>query len=177
MDFADRLTARLEELIRARMGRQPRLEPQLQPQKHGPVPYYTPEVIDHFTNPRHQGEMSPEEASGFALIGDPGCGDQMRMWIRVEDDRIVDIRFRTTGCAGSVATSSMVTELACGRTITEALTLTDDDVIAALGGTPGYKRHCSLLGTAALHAAIADYLARSESGAPAGEAPEPEPPV
>jgi nitrogen fixation NifU-like protein len=187
MNWKDRLAGRVEELlrqrIRARQARQAAatagtdpMSGQMQPPRpmSGPVLYYTETLIDHFANPRHVGEMAPDEADGYAVIGDPSCGDQMKLWIRVQDGRIADIRFRSFGCPGAIATSSMATELACGRTVEEALALTDDDVIAALGGIPENKRHCSLLGINALHAAIRDYLAKAAANAlAAGErAPE-----
>ena len=113
--------------------------------------------------------MAPDEADGYALIGDPSCGDQMKLWIQVHGERIRAIRFRSFGCPGAIATSSMATELALGRTLEEALALTDDDVIEALGGIPESKRHCSLLGINALHAAIVDHMERAsaESAEPA----------
>jgi nitrogen fixation NifU-like protein len=132
----------------------------------GPVLYYTETVIDHFSNPRNIGEIREEEADGFALSGDPSCGDQMKLWIRVEEDRIAEIKFKSFGCPGAIATSSMVTQLARGRTLRAALALTDDDVIEALGGIPENKKHCSLLGINALHTAIADYLQRSRTDRP-----------
>ena len=133
------------------------------PETLGPVLYYTETVIDHFNNPRNIGEMDEEEADGYALSGDPLCGDQMKLWIKVEENRIADIKFKSFGCPGAIATSSMVTHLACGRALEQAMALTDDDVIEALGGIPENKKHCSLLGINALHAAIADYLQRSKA--------------
>jgi len=123
----------------------------------GPVLFYNEIVIDHFTNPRNVGEMAEDEADGFALIGDPACGDQMKLWIKVESGRIADIKFKSFGCPGAIATSSMATVLAQGKTIEEAQQLTDDDVIKALGGIPERKKHCSLMGVGALLAAINDY--------------------
>ena len=133
------------------------------PQMQGPVLYYNEIVIDHFTHPRNVGEMSREEADGFALIGDPLCGDQMKLWIRVDGGKIADIKFRSFGCPGAIATSSMATELAHGKKLREAMELTDDDVVTALGGIPENKKHCSLLGINALHAAIADFVQRAIS--------------
>jgi nitrogen fixation NifU-like protein len=95
----------------------------------------------------------------------------MKLWIRVEEGRIADIKFKSFGCPGAIATSSMVTQLARGSSLEEAMALTDDDVIEALGGIPENKKHCSLLGINALHAAIADYGRRAEAG-PAGKATE-----
>ena len=125
-----------------------------------PVLFYNDIVIEHFTNPHNVGELSPDEADGFALVGDPACGDQMKLWIKVEADIITDIRFKSFGCPGAIATSSMATTLASGKTLEDAAELTDDDVIKALGGIPENKRHCSLLGISALQKAINDCLLR-----------------
>jgi nitrogen fixation NifU-like protein len=138
------------------------------PKTLGPVLYYTDTVIDHFSNPRNIGEMAADEADGYALSGDPLCGDQMKLWISVEAGRVADIKFKSFGCPGAIATSSMVTQLARGRTLQEAAALTDDDVIEALGGIPENKKHCSLLGINALHTAIADYRRRSEAACTRG---------
>jgi nitrogen fixation NifU-like protein len=119
--------------------------------------YYNETVMEHFTNPRNIGEMTEDEADGFALLGDPACGDQLRLWIKVQDNRIVDIKFKCFGCPGAIATSSMLTVLAKGKTIEQAKKLTDNDVIIALGGIPEVKEHCSLMGVGALHLAIKDY--------------------
>ena len=161
MDWKERLTNELEEMLEKDMKNEARPAPP--PEMSGPVLYYTEAVIDHFNNPRNIGEMDEEEADGYALSGDPLCGDQMKLWIRVEENRIADIKFKSFGCPGAIATSSMVTHLARGRALEEAMALTDDDVIEALGGIPENKKHCSLLALNALHAAIADYLQRSEA--------------
>jgi nitrogen fixation NifU-like protein len=130
----------------------------------GPVLFYNELLIDHFTNPRNVGEI--EEADGYALIGDPACGDQMKLWITVAEGRIAAIKFKSFGCPGAIATSSMATVLAMGKTIEEALQLTDDDVINALGGIPEHKKHCSLMGVNALQEALRDYkLKRGEKDA------------
>lgn len=154
MDWVKKLT----EFFNRR--RKEKIPEEASPPPSGPVLYYTETLIDHFTNPRNVGEMDDDEADGFALVGDPGCGDQMKLWIKVEDGKIADIRFKSFGCPGAIATSSMATELARGKRLEEALDLTDDEVIAALGGIPENKKHCSLLGINALHAAIADYARR-----------------
>jgi nitrogen fixation NifU-like protein len=120
-----------------------------------PLLFYNEVVIDHFTNPRNVGEI--EGADGYALIGDPSCGDQMKLWIKVEQGRIIDIKFKSFGCPGAIATSSMCTLMAMGKTIEEAKQLTDDDIIAALEGIPAHKEHCSLMGVNALQEAIRDY--------------------
>lgn len=122
----------------------------------GPVLYYNEIVIDHFTNPRNVGELSEDDTDGFGLVGDPLCGDQMKLWIAVRAGRIARIAFKSFGCPGAIATSSMLTVLAEGRTIEEAGDITDDDVVEALGGIPERKRHCSLLGVRALRLALAD---------------------
>ncbi len=119
--------------------------------------YYNETVMEHFTNPRNIGEMTEDEADGFALLGDPSCGDQLRLWIKVQDNKIVDIKFKCFGCPGAIATSSMLTVLAKGKTIEQAKKLTDNDVTIALGGIPEVKKHCSLMGVGALHHAISDY--------------------
>ena len=123
----------------------------------GPVLFYNEVVLDHVRNPRNVGELSREESTGFAEIGDPSCGDVMRLWIKVDSGKIVDIKFKTFGCPGAISTSSMLTVLAKGRRIDEAKKLTDDDVVLALEGIPERKKHCSLLGVTALHQAIQDY--------------------
>lgn len=133
--------------------------PEPEPEEHqGPLLFYNDTVIDHFTNPRNVGEMN--DADGYALVGDPSCGDQMKLWIKVENSIITDIKFKSFGCPGAIATSSMATTLAMGRSLEDAKKLTDDDVIHALGGIPENKAHCSLMGVGALIAAIQDYESR-----------------
>lgn len=161
MDFTSKLTAKLEELIKKEARKKEPPEPQSQ--MSGPRLFYTEEVIDHFTNPRNVGEMSREEADGYALIGDPSCGDQMKLWIKVEEGRIADIKFKSYGCPGAIATSSMATHLAHGKSLKEALDLNDDVVVEALGGIPENKKHCSLLGINALHAAVENFRQKSEA--------------
>jgi nitrogen fixation protein NifU and related proteins len=119
---------------------------------------YNDTVIDHFTNPRNMGEI--ENPDGVAEVGDPASGDMMKLYLKIENDRIVDARFRTFGCAASIASSSITTELIMDRTIQEALNLTNQEVVDALGGLPPSKVHCSLLAEDALRAAIEDYRAR-----------------
>jgi nitrogen fixation NifU-like protein len=116
---------------------------------------YSKEVIDHYENPRNVGEI--ENPSGVGTVGNPACGDVMKLTIRVEDDRIVDARFKTFGCGAAIATSSMVTELVKGKTIEEALQISNQTVTKALGGLPKVKMHCSVLAEDALKAAILDY--------------------
>ena len=129
---------------------------------------YTEQVMDHFTNPRNMGEM--EDASGVGTVGNAKCGDIMRIYIKVENDVIVDVKFKTFGCGAAIATSSKATEMVKGKTIDEALKITNKAVMEALGGLPPVKVHCSVLAEEALHAAIQDYRDRMEKGlAPATE--------
>jgi nitrogen fixation NifU-like protein len=126
----------------------------------GPVLFYNEVVIDHFMHPRNVGELPEAETDGFGLVGDPSCGDQMKLWLAVRDDRIARIAFKSFGCPGAIATSSMLTALAEGKSIEDARRITDDDVVESLGGIPEKKRHCSLLGVRALQAAIEDWEKR-----------------
>jgi len=120
--------------------------------------WYSEKVMDHFMNPRNMGEI--EDADGVGLVGNPICGDMMKISIRVKDDRIEDIKFKTFGCGAAIATSSMVTELIKGKTIEEALKVTNKTVAEALGGLPPIKMHCSLLAEEGIKAAIEDYRQR-----------------
>lgn len=123
---------------------------------------YTEKVMDHFTNPRNVGEI--EEASGVGEVGNPTCGDIMRISIKVNDAGIIeDVKFKTFGCGAAVATSSMVTEMVKGKTIDEALQITNKQVAEELGGLPANKMHCSNLAADALHKAIADYKEKMEA--------------
>jgi nitrogen fixation NifU-like protein len=117
---------------------------------------YNELTLDHFQNPRNVGVV--ENGNGYGKIGEQGCGDICEITVRIENDIIEDIKFRVYGCAGAIATSSVVTEMAKGRNIDAALDLTDDDVVDYLGGLPEGKKHCSLLAIRALHQAIYDYL-------------------
>lgn len=130
----------------------------------GPILFYNEHVIDHFTNPHNVGELPEDDTDGYGLVGDPSCGDQMKLWISIRAGRIDKIAFKSYGCPGAIATSSMLTDLAKGKTIQEAKTITDDDVIDALGGIPERKKHCSLLGVLALQAAIADWERKISNG-------------
>ncbi len=121
---------------------------------------YSEKVLEHFRNPKNVGVI--EDADGIGTVGNPVCGDLMTMYIKVEDDRIVDIKFQTFGCGAAIATSSMATELAIGKTIEEALQITKQTVAEALGGLPPQKMHCSNLAADALKRAIADYLRKQE---------------
>ena len=123
---------------------------------------YSDKVMDHFANPRNVGEIA--DASGSGTVGNAKCGDIMKMDIQVEDNVIVDVKFKTFGCAAAVATSSMATEMVKGKTIEEALALTNKAVAEALDGLPPVKMHCSLLAEEAIHAAIEDYQKRNPQG-------------
>ncbi len=116
---------------------------------------YTDKVMDHFENPRNVGEIS--DANGIGQVGNPTCGDIMKIYLKVDNDVITDIKFKTFGCGAAIATSSMVTEMAKGKTIEEALRLSNQAVAEALDGLPPQKMHCSNLAADALHAAIENY--------------------
>jgi nitrogen fixation NifU-like protein len=116
---------------------------------------YNETLIDHFMNPRNAGEI--ENPDAMAIVGDPTCGDFVRVYLKVEDGRISAFKFLTQGCPGAISTSSIATELAIGKTLDEALKLTDNDVIKAAGGIPARKAHCSLLAIRGLHQAVLDY--------------------
>jgi len=120
---------------------------------------YTPKVIDHFVNPRNVGEI--EDASGVGNVGNAKCGDIMRVYLKIENDIIVDAKFKTFGCGAAVATSSMATEMVKGKTIQEALTITNNAVMEALDGLPPVKRHCSVLAEEALQSALWDYAQKN----------------
>lgn len=127
----------------------------------GPILFYNETVIEHFMHPRNVGEL--ENPDGEAVVGDPMCGDQMKVSIRVDNRIISDIKFKSFGCPGAISTSSMVTELAKGKSAVDALMITDDDVVLALGGIPEHKKHCSLLGVRALQQAIQNYLRKEKA--------------
>src|SRR5450759_648862 len=120
---------------------------------------YSDLVMDHFSNPRNVGEI--EDADGVGQIGNPVCGDVMRISIDVDDDRIADVKFKTFGCGAAVATSSMVTEMVKGKTLAEAAEISNKTVAEALGGLPPNKMNCSNLAADALHLAIQDYLVKA----------------
>jgi nitrogen fixation NifU-like protein len=130
---------------------------------------YSEKVMEHFQNPRNMGEI--EDADGVGDVGNPKCGDMMRLTIKVDptDHRIVDIKFKTFGCGAAIATSSMVTELVKGKTFEEALTISNKTVAEELGGLPPVKMHCSVLAEQGIAAAMIDYFKRHpEQTAPAG---------
>ena len=122
---------------------------------------YTQKVMEHFKNPRNMGEIS--DADGVGTVGNPVCGDLMTIYIKVKDDRLEDIKFKTFGCGSAIATSSMITELAKGKTLEEGLKITRGNVADELGGLPPVKMHCSNLAADALHAAIEDYYKREKA--------------
>lgn len=121
---------------------------------------YSKKVMDHFSNPRNVGEI--DEASGVGEVGNAKCGDIMKIFLKVENDIIEDVKFQTFGCGAAIATSSMVTEMVKGKTLDEALAVTNAAVAEALDGLPPVKMHCSNLAADALHAAIKDYIAKKK---------------
>lgn len=120
---------------------------------------YSEKVMDHFMNPRNVGEIP--DADGVGNVGNPVCGDIMRMYIKVKDGVITDAKFKTFGCGAAIATSSMATEMIKGKTIEEALDLSNKAVAEALGGLPSIKMHCSVLAEEAVESAIDDYLKKT----------------
>ena len=120
---------------------------------------YSEKVMDHFTNPRNVGEI--EDANAVGQVGNAKCGDIMKMYMKIENDIIVDVKFKTFGCGAAVATSSMATELVKGKSIDEALAITNKAVMEALDGLPPVKVHCSLLAEEAIHAALWDYAEKN----------------
>ncbi len=125
-----------------------------------PFPY-SDLVMDHFANPRNMGEM--DNPSGVGNVGNPVCGDMMRLYLKIEDDVIVDARFKTFGCGAAIASSSILTEMLKGKKIEDALKISNEAVAEALGGLPPTKIHCSVLAEDALKAALADFKKRSGS--------------
>ena len=122
---------------------------------------YSEKVMDHFSNPRNVGEI--EDPSGVGTVGNAKCGDIMRMYLDIDDNGIIqDAKFKTFGCGAAVATSSMATELVKGRTVTQALEVTNKAVMEALDGLPPAKVHCSLLAEEAIHAAMWDYAKKND---------------
>ena len=122
------------------------------------MPTYSEKVMDHFMNPRNVGEIP--DADGVGTVGNPVCGDMMAFYIKVDDERLADVKFKTFGCGAAIAVSSMVSEMAKGMTLEEAKKLTNRDVATELDGLPPNKMHCSNLGADALHKAIEDYESR-----------------
>ena len=121
---------------------------------------YSQIVIEHFQNPKNMGEMDDPDAVGEA--GNPVCGDMMEIYLKIEDEKIVDISFKTFGCAAAIATSSMITEMAKGKTLKEAYDISRDEVAEELGGLPDVKMHCSNLASDALKESIKNYIKENE---------------
>ena len=120
---------------------------------------YTETVMDHFTHPRNVGETP--DADGVGEVGNAKCGDIMKMYLKIKDDRIEDAKFETFGCGSAIASSSMATELIKGKTVDEALAVTNKQVVDALGGLPAYKLHCSVLAEESIKAAVKNYYDRN----------------
>ena len=125
------------------------------------MPVYSEKVMEHFMNPRNVGEI--ENADGIGEEGNPVCGDMMTFYIKVKDNHLDDIKFKTFGCGAAIAVSSMVSEMAMGKTLEEAMKITPLSVAEELGGLPKNKYHCSNLGAQALHKAIEDYQAKKKA--------------
>ena len=119
---------------------------------------YSKEVLEHFLRPKNAGRM--ENPSGMGMIGDPECGDSLQLFIRVEEERITDVKYLIRGCPAAMAVASALSELAKGKPVEDALFITDDDVVEVLGGLPEIKLHCSNLGASALQLALKDYYER-----------------
>ena len=130
---------------------------------------YSDKVMDHFMNPRNVGDMP--DASGVGTVGNPVCGDVMKMFLKIENDVIVDAKFKTFGCGAAVASSSMVTEMVKGKTIEEALKISNRAVAQALGGLPPIKMHCSVLAEEALRSALKDYYQKQGKPVPFEDKP------
>ena len=126
------------------------------------MPVYSEKVMDHFANPRNVGEI--ENPDGVGEVGNPVCGDMMSFYIKVKDNRLDDVKFKTFGCGAAIAVSSMVSEMAKGKTLEEAMKITPSLVAKKLDGLPKQKFHCSNLGAQALHKAIEDYRSKKKEG-------------
>ncbi|MDR2192741.1 MAG: Fe-S cluster assembly scaffold protein NifU [Endomicrobium sp.] len=119
------------------------------------MPFYSEKVMEHFANPRNVGEI--KDADGVGEVGNPVCGDMMTFYIKVKNNIVSDVKFKTFGCGAAIAVSSMVSEMAMGKTVEEVMKITNADVAKELGGLPPNKMHCSNLGADALHKAVKDY--------------------
>ncbi|MFP4027597.1 MAG: Fe-S cluster assembly scaffold protein NifU [Candidatus Brocadiia bacterium] len=128
---------------------------------------YTEKVMEHFMNPKNIGQL--EDADGVGEVGNPVCGDVMKIYIKVNEERIVDVKFQTFGCAAAIATSSIMTEMVKGKTIEEALTVSNEAVTEALGGLPAQKKHCSVLAEEALEAAVLNYRGEDKDTSESGD--------
>ena len=126
------------------------------------MPIYSEKVMEHFTNPRNVGEI--DDPDGVGEVGNPVCGDMMTFYIKVKDNRLEDVKFKTFGCGAAIAVSSMVSEMAKGKTLEEAMKITPKSVADELEGLPKNKFHCSNLGAQALNKAIKDYLSKKKGG-------------
>ena len=133
---------------------------------------YTDKVMDHFEHPRNVGVI--EDADGVGEVGNPVCGDIMKMYLKIEDDKIVDVKFKTFGCGSAIATSSMATELIMGKPLSEALQLTNKAVTEALDGLPAHKLHCSVLAEEAIKSAVRDYYDKNGIEYDPKDFPDPE---
>jgi nitrogen fixation NifU-like protein len=122
--------------------------------------FYSEKVMDHFSNPRNVGEI--KDASGVGEVGNPVCGDMMTFYVKIKDNKLEDVKFKTFGCGAAIAVSSMVSDMAKGKTVEEALKITNESVAKELGGLPPNKMHCSNLGAEALHKAINNYIDKSK---------------
>ncbi len=136
---------------------------------------YSEKVMEHFSNPRNVGVL--KDADGVGEVGNPVCGDMMSFYIKVEGDRLSDVKFQTFGCGAAIAVSSMVSEMAMGKTLDEAMQITNQDVADELGGLPGNKMHCSNLGADALHKAIEDFRQNRVKQAKKKAEPAPKPQI
>jgi len=123
---------------------------------------YSDKVIRHFKNPKNVGTI--EDASGVGEIGDPSCGDFLKVFIKVEKDVVIDVKYQIKGCPAAISCASVMTELAIGKDLDDAMMLTEDDIVTALDGLPEFKIHCSALGAAGLQKAIIDYFERYVHG-------------
>ena len=130
---------------------------------------YSEKVMDHFSHPRNVGDMP--DANGVGTVGNPICGDVMKMFLKIENNVIVDVKFKTFGCGAAIATSSMVTEMVKGKTIEEALKISNKAVAEALGGLPPVKMHCSVLAEEALRSALKDYYLKQGQPVPFEDKP------
>lgn len=117
---------------------------------------YSDKVMEHFTNPRNMGEIS--DANAIADVGNPACGDMMRLYLKIEDGKIVDAKFKTFGCGAAIASSSMLTEMIKGMTVDQAMKVTNQSVVDALDGLPAVKKHCSVMAEEALVNALKEYM-------------------
>ena len=131
---------------------------------------YSDKVMDHFQNPRNVGVL--KDADGIGQVGNPVCGDMMTFYIKVKDNRLTDVKFQTFGCGAAIAVSSMVSEMAIGKTVEEAMAITNESVAEELGGLPKNKLHCSNLGADALHEAIKNYREKKIAAPAAGKKSE-----